>query len=190
VRNWGATLPSRRFILENIINRCPVDSRVLDVACGTGLMNFYLAASGFKNLHGFDIDDKLINAGKALAKIKEYNVSLWTDDAYFPACNTADFDVVILLGWVFGNFDGKNTPVHEVVDNLFSASYSVKPGAYVFLDLYDDLSNYNVYKESAHFATVKYEDLKLVFEKHNFELIDKCYDCSTDVKIIYLLKKI
>ncbi|MCL1864047.1 MAG: methyltransferase domain-containing protein [Defluviitaleaceae bacterium] len=189
LRNWGATLPARRFVLESIINKCDVNSKILDVACGTGLMSFYLAAAGFTNLYGFDIDENLINAGKNLSDIKGYNVDFQIDDAFLPSCDISSFDVVIMLGWVFANFDGKNTPIDEVANSLFSTSYKIKTGAYVFLDLYDDLSNFNVYKEAAHFPTVKYEDLKPVFEKHGFKLVDKCYDCSTDVKVIYLLKK-
>ena len=191
--NWGGTLDSRKFILSFLTEIVSKNAKVMDVACGTGLMCFYLAELGFNNLHGFDYVDDNVSAANELAELKGYSINFFIDDVLSPTSDYSDVDVAIFLGLVgcAGGFNkgfDDSAPTHMMVDKLLS-TYPFKAGSYVFLDVYDDLSNYSLDKIKPAYRTFKYEDLKIIFEKHGYEIIDKCYDCSYKIKIVYVLKK-
>ena len=190
--NWGGTLDARRFIIGYIEENFCKETRVLDIACGTGLMCFYLAEQGFVNLHGFDFDNSLISAAQKLSKHNNYNIKFWIDDAFSPSIDVEGFDVAIFLGlvgcdWGFLKEFDESTPTHIMIDYLFNI-YKFKKGTIIFLDVYDDLSNYSLDKMKPAYRTVKYEDLLPVFSKHGYEIIDKCFDTDYRVKVIYVLR--
>ena len=194
--NWGVTLDSRRFILNFISDNFAKDAKILDVACGTGSMCFYLANKGFSNLHGFDYSEELLEIGKDFLKMSsnEQKINFMLDNAFAPSFDVSGFNAAVFLGWVgcaagFNTAFDETVPIHEIVDSLFE-TYSFSVNTHIFLDVYDDLSNYQIGKGKPAYRTVKQEDLQPVFAKHGYEIVDKCYDCDYKIKVIYVLKKV
>jgi len=195
LRNWGVTLDARRFLLRFIRDNFDENAKILDVACGTGLMSFYLADQGFNNIHGFDYSNDLISIAKELTDMRKMNdtIHFTVDNAFSPSFDVSDYNVAVFLGWVgcaagFNAAFDENTPIHEIVDSLFQ-TYTFQKETYVIFDVYDDLSNYDIDKEKPVYRTVDYADLKSVFTKHGYELVDKCYDCNYKIKVVYVLRK-
>jgi len=193
MQDYGMTRDSRRFLLRYITENFQKDAKILDIACGTGLMCFYLSEQGFNNLHGFDSIESHIAMAKEFSVIANKTLNFWVDDAFSPSIKCDDFDVAIFMGWVgcAGGFESvvSGKPLHETIDSLLT-TYNFSVGTHVFLDVYDDLSNYELDKDKPTYRTIKFEDLKPVLDKHGFEVADKCYDCGYKIKIIYVLKKI
>lgn len=74
-------LKNEQNTLEQIIREIniPLESRILDAACGTGDALYYLYRKGFRNLTGVDVSTNMIDqARQLLSDISYYNCS-WID---------------------------------------------------------------------------------------------------------------
>jgi len=74
-------LKDEQNTLERIISEIniPLESRILDAACGTGDALYFLYRKGFRNLTGVDISTNMIDQAKQLlSDISYYNCS-WAD---------------------------------------------------------------------------------------------------------------
>lgn len=58
--------------------------KVLDLACGTGLVGKYLSESGFKNVHGIDISPNMLEEASAKCVYKELDEHTLGDPENFP----------------------------------------------------------------------------------------------------------
>jgi predicted TPR repeat methyltransferase len=93
VQRFGRYLSPER-IAEVVAGRCPDrDTRVLDVACGTGMVGQALAGQGYRHLTGLDLSQVMLDA----AGRKGLYARLVTGDvAAAPALGR--FDVVVCAG--------------------------------------------------------------------------------------------
>jgi len=83
-----------------ISQHCAQDEHVLETACGVGFNLMWLAGRGFKNLYGFDIDQRAIAAGNEIATKQGLVLRLWVDDGLCPKHLPRDrFSAVIALNW-------------------------------------------------------------------------------------------
>jgi|GEM_PF-3221531 len=185
---------ARKYLLNYLYENISKNAKILDVACGTGIMSFFFESLGFKNIHSFDYDKTLISIANNFASLKNSRINFKVDDAFNPSCDLSDVDVAVFYGWVgcaHGFNDAlKDSKIDDVLDSLFT-TYNLKTGTYVFLDVYDDLSNYRYDKAKSYIkGTISAEDLLPIFKKHGYEIVDKCYDSSYFIKVIYVLKKI
>lgn len=189
--NYGK-LDARKYLLRYINSNFSKDVKILDVACGSGLMSFYLAKLGFNNLSGFDNSSNLISIANTLAQSRNLKINFYTGDVFSPEKDYSSYDVAIfcgLVGCAYGFVNAFNdvTPTHDMVDRLLSL-YKLNEGAHVFMDIYDDLSNYSYDRSKPIYQTAKFEDLMPVFEKHGYDVVDKCYDSDYKIKVLYILK--
>lgn len=190
-----------KFISSYILEHFPKNAKILDIACGAGPMTCFLAGHGYGNLHGIDFSEVAISIAREIATKKNYGVQFSVDDALNPSFDACDTDLAYSLGFVgncigFKNAAG-NTPMTEMIKRLLLA-YDFQPGAHVMLDVYDDLSNFNLARKKCghygaydHFEymTVGYHDFKETVAEIGYEIIDKCCDPEYGIKIAYVLKK-
>jgi len=122
------------YAYEWIEKNIPKESAVLEAACGAGGMLYHLYNAGFRNLNGFDIDERAINAGRDIAQKCEMDIRFWVADAI--QCNITDiYDVVV---WVNGMYHIENYSL----DRFFSTfSKLVKEGGYLIFDMVDTAYN-------------------------------------------------
>ena len=81
----------------------PADAKVVDFACGTGLVGKYLSESGFTNIVGLDLSPNMLEeaAGKgAYSALQEHTLG---DPAAFPTEYKNHFDFVACAGLVNNN---------------------------------------------------------------------------------------
>lgn len=86
-------------------------SRVLDVACGTGLAGEYLGSLGYENIDGADFSREML----ALAKKREVYDSLWQHDFTTPKNLEQLYDCLLCVG-LFSFAVPKISDLHQVVN--------------------------------------------------------------------------
>lgn len=62
----------------------PSDVKVLDLACGTGLIGKYLAGHGFKNIYGLDLSPGMLNEAANKGVYKELDEHTLGNPEEFP----------------------------------------------------------------------------------------------------------
>jgi len=92
--------------------------RILDVACGTGLVGEYLQSLGYRDLHGVDFSQNMIDLSRG-RNVYQY---LWQHDFTTPASPGEHYDALICVG-LFSYTIPKISDMHNVVN-------CVKPGGY------------------------------------------------------------
>ena len=93
-------------------------SKILDVACGTGLVGEYLQSLGYSNIHGVDFSMNMI----AISRERKIYQSIWQHDFTMPAIQVGQYDALICVG-LFSYTIPKISDMHNVVK-------CVKPGGY------------------------------------------------------------
>jgi GT2 family glycosyltransferase/glycosyltransferase involved in cell wall biosynthesis/thioredoxin-like negative regulator of GroEL/2-polyprenyl-3-methyl-5-hydroxy-6-metoxy-1,4-benzoquinol methylase len=83
-----------------VAQQYPPDAAVLSTGCGVGFNLMWLAEHGFRQLYGFDIDDKAIAAGVEICHRAKLPIHLWVDDALNPQqLPQRRFSVIECLNW-------------------------------------------------------------------------------------------
>lgn len=118
------------YAYEWIKNNISKESAILEAACGAGGALYHLYNAGYRNLSGFDIDEKAIKAGCDIAEKCGMNIRFQVADAI--QCNIAGiYDVII---WVNGMYHIEN----YTLDDFFATfSKHVKPNGYLIFDMVD-----------------------------------------------------
>lgn len=81
----------------------PGDVKILDLACGTGLVGKYLSGYGFKQIIGLDISENMLQIASekgCYENLEEYTIG---DPDQFPAHLKNKFDFVVCSGLVNNN---------------------------------------------------------------------------------------
>lgn len=110
------------------------NSTILEAACGAGGMLYHLYNAGFKNLSGFDIDDRAIKVGNDICQKCGMNISFEVSDAV--QCDITDhYDVIV---WVNGMYHIENYSL----DKFFSTFHKfVNAKGYLIFDMVDTAYN-------------------------------------------------
>lgn len=117
-----------RFVLERMRAHSIVPgARVLDVACGGGLVTFPLAEAGY-DVHGVDLSEGSIEAARARAPARS-TATFAVGDAYGLEAEDASFDAVLLLDML--------EHVERPVDVLAEAARVVRPGGLVMFNTFN-----------------------------------------------------
>jgi len=77
--------------------------KVLDLACGTGLVGKYLSESGFKNIYGIDISPNMLEEASVKGVYKELDEHTLGDPESFPEKFKTQFDFVTCAGLINNN---------------------------------------------------------------------------------------
>ena len=85
-------------------------TRILDVACGTGLAGAYLQQHGYKNVDGADLSMNMM----AIANQRELYRSTWQHDFTKPASLEKPYDALLCIG-MFSYAVPMITDMHNVV---------------------------------------------------------------------------
>ena len=123
---WGYVGPeTAAAILRNYV---PMDSRILDAACGSGLTGSALALLGFQDIEGIDISARLLEVARStgayrrVQRVDMQSLPLPFDDDEFDAVN----------------FIGALT-YFETADILRELSRIVRSGGHIVFSQRDDL---------------------------------------------------
>jgi predicted TPR repeat methyltransferase len=91
-------------------------AKILDVACGTGLVGEYLRSLGYSNIHGVDFSMNMI----AISRDRDIYQSIWQHDFTRPVIQEGQYDALICVGLFAYTIPGISD-MHNVVN-------CVKPG--------------------------------------------------------------
>lgn len=81
----------------------PADMKVLDLACGTGLIGEYLSDKGFQNIHGMDISPNMLEEAAVKGVYKELTEHELCKPDDFPEKYKNQFDFVTCSGIINNN---------------------------------------------------------------------------------------
>jgi 2-polyprenyl-3-methyl-5-hydroxy-6-metoxy-1,4-benzoquinol methylase len=176
------------------------DEKILETGTGIGINLFWLEERGFKNLYGFDLDEKAILTGQAIAREKGFRIDLFIDNGLKPeyANTKGQFDLIFGLNWIF------------LVEQFDLATYFswcktvLKPEGYLIIDTIDrsyDFVPNNQYstndwnkpveqrKPSQYVKRYSYEEFTETAEKNGYEII-KHFDMTYNIlpRRLYVLK--
>lgn len=149
------------------------DSKILDLACGSGTLAILLKLEGY-NVSGLDLSESIIEIAKEKAKINHLNIPFYVDDMANFNLNEK-FDVITCF------FDSINfLQNEELVIKTFNCvkKHLNKGGIFICdvfsLDMLDEYLNNEIIKDFQTYKLVwktkKVTDLCLV---HNIEIYDK-----------------
>lgn len=82
----------------------PAEAKVLDLACGTGLVGKHLADAGFKNMQGLDISPNMLEEASNKCVYKELHEHTLNEPATFPDKFKNKFDFVTCAGLTNNNY--------------------------------------------------------------------------------------
>ncbi len=80
-----------RIVVMNELSKNK-EHTILDLCCGTGSQLKLLAKNGFKNLHGLDISDSMLE----ILRKDRYSIETYIEDATKTGFENESFDVVII----------------------------------------------------------------------------------------------
>lgn len=130
---WHVWAPSRWLAL-----RISTRARILETACGCGWNLIWFGQQGFRELTGFDNDDKALAAGNALCAEAGVSAHLFLDDGLNPRHVPAPgYDVILAFSWTY---------CVDVFDlQAFVARYAahLRPGGYLAMDAIDAAYNHS-----------------------------------------------
>ena len=107
--------------------------KVLDVACGTGLVGEYLQSLGYRDLHGVDFSKNMLD----LSRDRNVYQHLWQHDFTTPVSPDESYDALICVG-LFSYTIPKISDMHNVVNCVVPGGYciiTVNGSAWTDLDL-------------------------------------------------------
>lgn len=110
---YVAHLQASDIFISHVSDR---DARILDVACGTGLVGQYLHSKGYRHIDGVDLSTEMLS----IARERGVYETLWQQDFTRHAALEAPYDALICVG-MFAYAMPKISDMHNVVD-------CVKPG--------------------------------------------------------------
>merc|ERR1719409_208189 len=138
--------------------------RILDLACGTGLVGKYLAQEGFKNVEGVDISSGMLQEAaykNCYSRLEEFDI---LDIDEYPARLKNKFDVVTCAGVINNNhmdyrlFEDMIMSVKKGGLLIFAARYSFM-GSYWYEDVLERMEADNRIKAVATDKFFKYNNL-------------------------------
>jgi len=104
------------------------NSKILDLACGSGRHSIQLAKRGYL-VTGYDLSETLLNIAKQNAQENNISIDYVQGDMRCPIFDN-EFDLVVNLFTSFGYFESDEEN-GKVIQNIFTA---LKNGGYVFID--------------------------------------------------------
>lgn len=181
------------YAYEWIKKNIAKESAILEVACGAGGMLYYLYNAGFRNLSGFDLDDRAIKVGCDIVKECGMDIRFWVDDAV-QGNMTDIYDAIV---WVNGMYHLENYSL----DKFFSTfSKCVKTGGYLIFDMVDIAYNkvpLNMYstqdwkkeserRPSEYKLRLEIQEIIEIGEKYNASLIKSYFVDDTIPRGVYI----
>lgn len=121
-----------------IHDRLPPTARILETGCGIATTTAWLGQYGFRNLWAFDIDAKVVAAGRDIIAAAGVRALLWEDDGLHPAYRpVSTWDAILAINWLM-LVEKLDLPrfVQEYADRL-------EPGGALFFDVIDASYNDN-----------------------------------------------
>jgi len=107
-------IPAERYLLEKYLNN--KDSSILEAGCGAGRIIFELYKMGYRNLHGFDIAENLLNEAIMRKKREGKTVSFSLQNASNLNYPNEFFDYAIYLQQIMSlveDYEERNKAVVE-----------------------------------------------------------------------------
>ncbi|MBU2540203.1 methyltransferase domain-containing protein [Patescibacteria group bacterium] len=174
---------SRTKLNKEFLGKLDRSIKILEVGCNVGVQFLYLQKMGFKNLYGVEINPKVIERGKSIAK----NVSVVQGSALDIPFKDNYFDLVFTSG-VLIHISPKD--IKKALKEIHRCSKKYIFGFEYFDEKFTEILNWSRRKRKfawkANYPKLyldSFKDLKLVKEKKVKYLAEN----NTDV--MYLLKK-
>lgn len=163
-RYYDIIFPMNLDTLNFINKRLKPNSRVLDIACGTGNYSIELAKLG-KKVDGIDLDEEMIYKAKDKGKTEGLYIDFKADDMkkISELFNKNDYDLAFCIGNSLVHLNDK-----EEVFNLIKKIYSLLKadgGVIIQIVNYDRILKYNL----DHLPTITRQDHGVEFIR-NYEL--------------------
>jgi cyclopropane fatty-acyl-phospholipid synthase-like methyltransferase len=150
----GDTDPLTNFALRFIEENVRKEAKVLITGCGTGIMAFHLADTGFTDIEGTDLLEKCIRVAQRLNQQHGYSgIEFRVDDGFRPSLQQG-YDLITALHWVFSAWMGNygNKPAQAAYDPVvreklltdFLSQYAphLNPGGFMLVELTDAVADY------------------------------------------------
>ncbi len=187
--------PLTNFSLKYLVERFPKDAKVLVTGCGTGIMAFYLADKGLRNVSGFDLFPECIRVANWVKEEGGYTESdFFVADGFKPELSK-QYDVITALHWVFsawmGNYGNDSPDAERAYDPDFREQrldellghYSphLKPGGEILFEITDAVADYRLPEDHPHGEASKRiypirltpEQVARCAERQGLEVVDK-----------------
>ena len=145
----------------------PADAKVLDLACGTGLVGKHLAEEGFKNIYGLDISANMLEEASAKGLYSELDEHALGNPDDLPEKFKNHFDFVTCAGLVNNNhmdyllFEEMLLCCKQGGFAVFAARFSYM-GKYWYGDVIHEMERSMRWKLLASEAFFKYDKLEEV----------------------------
>lgn len=150
----GSGDPLTNFMLDYVERNLPRDSTILLTGCGTGIMVFHLADSGFTSIEGSDLLPECIAVANRIRDQFGYRqTSFRVMDGFNPKLDKT-YDLITAVHWVFsawmGNYgndpaaDARNPEVRMHCLKSFLGAYidHLAPGGLFAIELTDSVADY------------------------------------------------
>jgi SAM-dependent methyltransferase len=144
------------YELEYIETNFPRDSVILNTGCGTGIIVFHLASSGFTKVTGTDLLPEAIEIANWIKTNYSFdNTDFQVDDGLAPKV-LGQFDLITAMHWVFSAWMGNYGNIVDIGDAsaeervrllmTFLRNYTphLKPGGILILELTDAVADYRL----------------------------------------------
>lgn len=116
--------PLTNYLLRYVEEHVQRDARILVTGCGTGIMAFHLADSGYRNIEASDILEKCIRVANQLKNEFNYSaINFFTDDGFCPKIS-GTYDLITAVHWVFSAWMGNYG--NSAVENPYEKSVREK----------------------------------------------------------------
>jgi len=126
-----------------IIKSIDKKATILETGCGIGGMLYFLYKEGYKNLSGYDYDEKTVQAGQNVCRNIKANINIIMGDGFNPSqtLSTNKYDVIIGINWIYH--------VHEYSLDMFITKHikHLNKNGYFIIDLIDSKYNNVKYNE-------------------------------------------
>ena len=172
------------YFMDNLLEQIhlPINSSILDIACGKGRHSMFLADKGY-HVTGIDLSEQSIEYCK---QFERQSLEFYVHDMR-EIFRTNCYDVALNLFASFGYFNSD----HDNHLALRTASMSLKPGGYFILDFF----NPNLIKsktpqqhikkvEGIDFSIYKYSDGNTIEKTIHFNDAGKDFKFTESVQII------
>ncbi|MBK7378251.1 MAG: class I SAM-dependent methyltransferase [Ignavibacteriales bacterium] len=151
-----------KFKYLPLLNRYNLESSILDLGCGTGIMMQYLVKSGYKNIEGVDISEEQIE----IAKSRGLNANVSDVFSFLESCKK--YDIIFMLDFI----------EHFTKEELFllmdKVNECINPGGVLILRtpngngiypnnvIYGDLTHLTIFNSSSLIQLLKIFDFEFI----------------------------
>jgi 2-polyprenyl-3-methyl-5-hydroxy-6-metoxy-1,4-benzoquinol methylase len=151
-----------KFKYLPLIKSYNVNSSILDLGCGTGIMMNYLNKSGYKNVEGVDISEEQINVAKSLG----LNASVC--DAFSFLDNCQKYDIIFMLDFI------EHFTKEEIITLMRKINKCINPGGVLILRtpngngiypnnvIYGDLTHLTIFNSNSLTQLLKFSDFEFI----------------------------